>query len=692
MDLTLDTPVQYVPRIGPARAQLLEKLGISTAGDLLFHPPHRYNDFSLVSDIGKVQPGETVTVAGSVRFAKNLLTKSGRRMQMVSVSDPTGSLEAVFFNQPFLVRTFLPGTPVRMAGEVSWFGRKIALMSPEYEINNTGQPLHTGRLVPVYPETGGISSKWLRGRISYLLSEIGSSITDHLTPAVLSDWQLVSLADAVRMMHFPENQTEAAEAKRRLAYDELLTMQLSAILARRQWEQSVTAHRVPVKDSQRQVFLKSLPFKLTGDQHKALDDISADFGKTYPMHRLLEGDVGSGKTIVATAAVYDVYKAGFQSVLMAPTEILAQQHYETVSRFLTPLGVRVALITGSYKSEMTLNSGQGSLTGGFGPAYDVFVGTHALLSASVTFDRIALIVIDEQQRFGVAQRRLLRNKASSNVAPHLLTMTATPIPRTVALTLWGNLDISVISQMPTGRMPVKTWVVPSDKRDKAYVWIRSRLSNDNAQAFIVCPLIEESETLTSVRSVKKEYDRLRREVFPDLRLALLHGKMKPAEKTRILAGLRERQSDILVATPVVEVGIDIPDATVMMIEAADRFGLGQLHQLRGRVGRRDKESYCLLFTESEDEGTIERLKALETHHNGAELAEIDLTIRGPGELFGTRQHGLPRLRYGSFMDSGLLHETRHAALKLVAADPALSGVPLLREKLERSTIGDSGFD
>ena len=401
------------------------------------------------------------------------------------------------------------------------------------------------------------------------------------------------------------------------------------------------------------------------------------------MNRLLEGDVGSGKTVVAAIAMYAVLRAGYQSVIMAPTQILAEQHYHTLRTLFSPLGIRIELVTGTHKISKleALHSKP-----------DILVGTHALLSESVILDNVGLIVIDEQQRFGVKQRQLIRQKAQKTKTPHLLTMTATPIPRTVALTAYGNLSLSVLHQMPTGRKRVKTWVVPKQKRPSAYEWIREQLNTVHGQAFIICPLIEESETLQTIKAATKEYEVLRKQIFPQLHLALLHGRMKATEKTKVLDTFRSGKVDILVTTPVVEVGIDIPNATIMLVEAADRFGLSQLHQLRGRVGRGINDSYCLLFTEIEDETAITRLKSLETIYSGPELAEVDLQLRGPGELFGTKQHGVPMLKFASFGDTDLIVQVQKAASEIFKPDPTLANFPLLRSKLKNYTITGTGQD
>lgn len=661
MDLSLTTPVQYIPRVGPARAKLLKKLGINFVNDLLYYIPFRYDDFSLVSPINRVQPGETVTISGSVTAFHNAFTKSGKKLQEVKVSDDTGTLDIIWFNQPFLARVLPVGTQVRLAGSIGWFGHKLVMTSPSYEI---GTSLHTGRLVPIYSETEGLTSKWLRGRIAFVLEQILESVVD-----TLPNFQLMPLTQAIQTVHFPQTKDRAATARRRLAFDELFFLQLRAWQERRIWKNSKKSYPYLIDKNEVTKLINTLPFTLTDDQKTATSEILTDLTRAYPMNRLLEGDVGAGKTIVAMIAMYVAHLNGLQSVLMAPTQILAEQHYETIKGFLEPFGVQIGLVTGSTKSDMR----------------DVLVGTHALLSEKNTFKRLSLVVIDEQQRFGVMQRSALENVTKRGKTPHLLTMTATPIPRTVARTMMGNLDLSILATIPDGRKKVKTWVVPNVKREMAYQWITKQINEHGGQTFIICPLVEESETLATVKSAKAEFDRLK-SVFGEFHIGLLHGRMKTKEKNDVLEDFRSNIIQILVATPVVEVGIDIPNATIMLIEAADRFGLSGLHQLRGRVGRGELQSYCLLFTEMSEEHTLNRLKAMETTHSGPILAELDLTLRGPGELFGTRQHGIPELKIARFSDSELIAQTRQAVHSVVSQDPNLSSFPLLREKLGESKI------
>lgn len=669
-------------------AKRLAKIGIHTVQDILYHVPFRYNDFSLISPISRVRPGETVTVAGTVTSIKSFFTKTGKKIQEARISDETDTLTVIWFNQPFLLRLIKPGMEIRLSGEVSWFGNKVVMSSPVYEITKIEgshtsmdgsmrsfsashpESLHTGRIVPVYPETEGVTSKWLRGRIDFLLNTVLAQLVDPLPNNILHEYHLDPLQQALKIIHFPDTLAAANEARRRLAFDELFVLQLRSYTERHTWETTKHAPNCTATTKDIQTCVHHLPFRLTDDQNHAISDIRNDLSKTIPMNRLLEGDVGSGKTVVAAIAMYMVYKNGLQSVLMAPTEILAHQHYETISTLLTPLGITVGIMTGSQKSQSSV---------------DILVGTHALLSDAVKRDQLGLVVIDEQQRFGVGQRAMLLSKKADGNTPHFLTMTATPIPRTVVRVTLGNVDLSVLGEMPLGRRTVKTWVVPPGKRDAAYQWIQKQIDQTHGQAFIICPFIEESETLATVKSVKTEYERLKK-IFPMFALELLHGRLKPKEKTSVLDAFRQGRTQILVSTPVVEVGIDVPNAMIMMIEGADRFGLGQLHQLRGRVGRGSLPSYCLIFTDQENDQTITRLKAMETIFSGPLLADMDTKLRGPGELFGVRQHGFLDLRVAHFSDTILIEETKQALTKLSQSDPDLTGFPLLRAMLEKDTI------
>ncbi|MBI4080849.1 MAG: ATP-dependent DNA helicase RecG [Candidatus Levybacteria bacterium] len=682
--MKLQEPVKGAGRVFQMYAPRLERLGIVTFEDFLYHIPSRYEDYTLFSKIAHTQPGETVTIQGDVISIQNVYTRSRKVIQKALVADDTGNIEITWYNQPFLTKYINQGDTVAFSGKIDTFQHKTVLVSPDYEIVNekTGSTLiHTGRLVPVYPETHGVSSKWLRRQIYKILHEQRGELHEFLPEEMLRRNRFLPFEQAMKTIHFPTTLQQAVLARERLSFDELFLYQLASFYRRSQWEEKLEGKAFAVKDHKPKLdmFIKSLPFILTNAQMLAVGNILYDVSQTKPMNRLLQGDVGSGKTVVATVAMYEAFLNNAQSVFMAPTEILATQHYNTISKLLSPFGVKVGLATSSIKYLVSSikQKRQNTKYKIQDTEADVLVGTHALLSKNVTFKNLGLVVIDEQQRFGVEQRGIIRQKGEN---PHLLTMTATPIPRTVALTLYGDLDLSYLNEMPKGRKKIKTWLVPPIKREGAYSWMRKEIKNTASQAFIICPFIEESENMTTVKAAVKEYERLKTVIFPDLKLALLHGKLKGKEKDAILADFKDKKYDILVATPVVEVGIDVPNATIMVIEAAERFGLAQLHQLRGRVGRGEKQSYCLLFTESKNEQTIERIKAMETMHVGAELAEYDLRLRGPGELYGTMQSGQVALKIASFSDFPLIERARKEAEHIF---PQLAKYPLLQEKLQK---------
>lgn len=668
--LTLKTPVKSLHMVGESSAKRLEKLTISTIGDLLHHYPHRYEDLSLISSIAQLQPGELVTIQGQIISMQNVYTRSGKQLQKALVADGTGPIETIWFNQPYLATTLKAGMQVALAGKVERFANRVTLNSPEYEIlKSDQQPIHTGRLVPVYPETAGVSSKWLRSRIAPLLTRFHLPLVDWLPAEIREKHQLADLKTAIQQIHFPQSKSQAGMARRRLAFDELLLLHLKARERKHQWQTRKTRTPFTVNPNQVKAFIQNLPFVLTPDQKKAIRAICQDLRRPIPMNRLLQGDVGAGKTVVAALACYVAHLNHQKTALMVPTSILADQHLKTLEQLLKPYGVTIGFFTRTHKPKEKPEK------------IDLFLGTHALLHRPLDSQKLGLVIIDEQHRFGVEQRSRLINRSP---APHLLTMTATPIPRTVALTVYSDLDLSVIETMPKDRKPVKTWVVPKRKRAASYEWLKGQIKTHHSQVFIVCPLIEESdsERLANVKAATIEFDSLHK-IFPDFRLALLHGRMKAKDKQTVMTRLAQGKIDILVSTPVVEVGIDIPNATVMLVEAAERYGLAQLHQLRGRVGRGDKQAYCLLFSEVEKPENLKRLRALEQYQSGIKLAELDLKLRGPGELYGTSQSGFLQLKLASFADSQLIAETGRAADELF---PRRSRLPLLRNKLKTITI------
>ena len=635
-------------------------------GDLVYHFPFRYIDYSATSPINLIQPGEVVTVSGLITNTKNEYARRGFKLQKIRIQDQSGEIEAIWFNQPFLINSLRIGQKISLSGRVERFKGKMVLSSPDYE--TTDKSIHTGRLVPVYHETAGVTSRWLRTKMASLINESDLEIREFLPFP-----ELTELREALRKRHFPNDRREIEEAKKRFAFEEVFLLQLAILKRKKTWQEKKLAWPLKIDKKVIESFIRSLPFPLTKAQLRVIGEITEDLEKTGAMNRLLEGDVGSGKTVVAAGAILAIIKNKLQAGLMVPTEILAQQHYETLNCLLGRFGVRIELITGNMPTRDTLRDDSGRQP-------DLIIGTQALLYRQNLFRKLGLLVIDEQHRFGVAQRNRLLERA---VVPHLLTMTATPIPRSVALTRYGDLEVSRLDEIPPGRPTVKTWVVPAAKRIAAYEWIKKQIQQDG-QVFIICPLIEasEKENRQTLKAVKEEFKKLMT-VFADYKLALLHGRLKSTEKRATLEAFWQRKFDILVSTPVVEVGIDIPNATVMMIEGAERFGLAQLHQLRGRVGRGTKPAFCLLFTTKDKDIEQQRLKAMEKIRTGSELAEIDLRLRGAGEIYGWQQHGFWGFKSASLTDSALIKRAKKAA---AAVWPRLKELPLLKEKVEESKI------
>jgi len=666
--MELNTPLIEIPRIGPFLIKKLKRLEIETVGDLLYHFPFRYEKYGGRKKIADINLNETVSASGQVLEIKNIRTRFRKILTLAKVNDASGTIEVVWFNQPFLTKTITVGAKIGLAGRIGLFSHKPTFINPEYElVSDSGKkPLHTAGLVPVYPETAGLTSKWFRKQIRELLPMVLPKVEEILPEESLKRNKLISRRQAIWQIHSPTNEKQIQEARRRLSFDELLVTHLQTQIRRRAWQNKQDGTAIPPQQEKTLALISQLPFELTTAQKKVLKEILTDLDSKKPMNRLLQGDVGSGKTVVAAIAAYNVVLAGFQVAVMAPTEILAIQHYKTLKTILAPVGVKVILRTATSKKN---------------ESFDVLIGTHALLSPGVFFKNLALVVIDEQHRFGVEQRAILRLRGA---APHVLTMTATPIPRSLALTLYGDLDISILDELPIGRKIVKTYIVPPTKRTGAYQFIKERVL-EGEQAFIVCPLIEPSETQESAKAATEEYKRLKEKVFPDLSLALLHGRVKSKEKEQILTDFLAGKYNILVSTPIVEVGVDVPGATIMMIEAAERFGLASLHQLRGRVGRSNRQSYCFLFTESNSRTVLERLEALTKYHIGLRLAEIDLRMRGPGRIYGTAQSGVLDFKIADAADLPTVEAVRKEA-KILLSNDTFEKIPALKKEIETTHL------
>ncbi len=659
--LGLQSPVTAIVGIGPTLAGRLKRLGVQTIYDLLYFFPYRYEDYTQLKPIARLQYGEQVTVIGTIRDAKVKQHRGGTPILNVIVADGTGEFQATWFNQPYLARRFKPGMIVSLSGQVDEFLGRWVMTSPMWEILETTR-MTAGRLVPIYALTKGLSAAWLRKMIEQALSYWVSRLPEYLPTDIRDRLGLMSLERAMTQIHRPDDTTSLAAAQRRLAFDEFLLLQLGVLRQRRQW-QSEPGIPVPTDQARLEEFMAGLPYTLTDAQQRALSEIAQDMAQDRPMSRLLQGDVGSGKTIVAAAAMFLAAAAGMQSAIMAPTEILAEQHFKSLERLLSAQNIRVRLLTGSM-SQADKDAVYAEIASG---EAQVVVGTHAIIQEGVQFQSLVLAIIDEQHRFGVRQRGILRGKGYN---PHILVMSATPIPRTLALTAYGDLDLSILDEMPPGRQPIQTKWFAQAERERAYRFVRMQVQQGR-QAFIICPLVQESDKIEAKAAVE-EHQRLQKTIFPDLRLGLLHGRMKSDEKEQVMRQFSQRELDILVSTSVVEVGIDVPNATVMLIEGANRFGLSQLHQFRGRVGRGEHPSYCILMADSVNDLSQERLRAIEETQDGFILAQKDMEMRGPGDLMGTRQSGMPELKLASLGDTPLLELARREALDLYAQDPDLA--------------------
>jgi ATP-dependent DNA helicase RecG len=647
-------------------ANKLANLDIHTVGDFLKLYPRRYDDYRSLKTISQLQYGEDVTIIGQVWETRKRDIRNNRTIVTSILSDGTATIEATWFNQPWLVNRLRPGTQIVISGKVDQFLGRLTFQSPEWEELDKEQ-IHTGRLVPVYPLTQGVTAKWLRNHVKSTVDYWAGRLPDYLPAESCERLKMPGLGEAVRQIHFPDDWEQLEVARRRLAFDELLMIQLGVLRQRQAWR-AQQGQPVHIQSGAVDDLLKVLPFELTAAQRRTLDDIVGDLQGKVPMSRLLQGDVGSGKTVVALLAMVLTAQDGGQTAILAPTEILAEQHFKSMSRLLAPISetlgrqFNIQWLTGgtstTERKEILENLANGQI--------DILVGTHAIIQSNVEVKDLRLAIIDEQHRFGVGQRAALRQKGFN---PHMLVMTATPIPRTLALTLYGDLDLSIIDEMPPGRQPIETrWLTPRE-RERAYSFIEAQVQKGR-QAFIICPLVEESEK-TEAKSAIEEHKRLQTQVFHRLKLGLLHGRMKADEKEKVMKAFRDQQTQILVSTSVVEVGIDVPNATVMLVEGANRFGLAQLHQFRGRVGRSEHQSYCLLLADKMTSEAEKRLQAIERTNDGFELAEHDLQMRGPGEFFGTRQSGLPDLKLVKLTDAKLLELARKEAQLIFEKDAQL---------------------
>jgi len=690
----MKTPVSDIKKIGPVYAKRLKKMGIQTAGDLLFHFPNRYIDFSKIKKISDLKINEPACVKGTIESIENEVSYR-RRMTITKamIKDDSGMIGVTWFNQPYLKTSLKIGDKVCLAGKITISKQGAYLSNPIYEkISMPEYDLtHTARLVPVYQETRGITSRWLRYMIKPLLLALKDKLPETLPQEIIKQNNLLDLKKALYQIHFPDSLKQAEAAKKRFAFEELFFLELF-VLSKKQELQELDSIAIPVNLGKIQDFVKSLKFKLTKSQKKVSWQALKDLEKQMPMSRLLQGDVGSGKTIVAALVALNVIKAGYQVAFMAPTETLSKQHFKTLADFFHGFKVNIGLLTSKTDKYVSkkLNqpieiSRKKLLEDTLDGKINILIGTHSLIQDKVKFDNLAFVVLDEQHRFGVKQRAKLCKKHST--IPHLLSMTATPIPRSLALTIYGDLDLSLIDEMPQGKRKITTKIVKDTERESAYQLIRDEIKKGK-QAFVICPRIEKSENQddktgwANVKSVKQEFEYLSEKVFPKLKLAMLHGKVPTIEKSQIMKQFQRGKIDILVSTSVVEVGIDIPNATIMIIEGADRFGLAQLHQFRGRIGRKGDESYCLLF-HSKDTAAPRRLRSLAKIENGLELAEIDLKLRGPGQFLGTKQWGLPDIAMNALDDFSLVEKTRQAAKEILETDPKLKKHPLLKKRVKK---------
>jgi ATP-dependent DNA helicase RecG len=698
---SLDASITTIKGVSTTVAAKFNKLGASNIRDLLYYFPNRHLDYSQRKTISQLGEGSEETIVANVWQVREVRLGNRRSTEAI-VGDETGNVRVVWFNNPYIVKQLSTNQQIVISGRLSIFRDQPVFESPEWEVLEDKELVHTGRLVPLYPLTRGLYPRTVRKMMKGVIDRWAPELGEFLPEQLRQRCKLLDLTQAISQAHFPDSREMKDMARTRLAFDELFLLQLGVLNRKHLWQESQPANPFKIDTNLLDKWIKTLPFEFTEAQKKVTSEILEDLKKTTPMSRLLQGEVGSGKTVVAMAALITAAANGFQGAFMAPTEILAEQHFASVCKLLSTGGqqdyhddyvhtysgilqrpLTIALLTGNIKGKKKQELQKLIAEGNA----DIVIGTHALIQKDVEFKNMGLVIVDEQHRFGVTQRSTLRQKGFN---PHMLVMTATPIPRTLALTLYGDLDLSVIDKLPPGRQTIKTkWLKP-EQREKAYEFIRKQVAAGR-QAFIICPLIEESEAVQA-RAAIGEFEYLSQEIFPSLKLGLLHGRMSSAEKDDAMSSFRSGELDILVSTPVVEVGVDIPNATVMLIESADRFGLSQLHQFRGRVGRGKEQSYCMLLAENPSEIARNRLEVIESVHDGFQLAEEDLKMRGPGEFFGTRQSGIPDLRMAKISDTALLEIARREAIKLFENDPGLEKAEhrLLLNEMSRVWVKDIG--
>ncbi len=685
--MSLRSPVKKVSNISHAYQKKLGRLGIKTIGGLLFHFPHRYEDWSETVFISELKLGQTACVKGKVKKIEGYRTARKKiNITKAFIKDKTGVTQALWFNQPYLKETLKTEREICFCGKFELGKEGPFLSNPVYEKLNKGPQIHTGRLVPVYPETEGVSSRWLRYILHPLVQKYTPKMPETLPGSIIEEEGLMGMKQALKQIHWPDSLVKASEARHRFSFEELFLLELK-VLAEKKRVEHKKAFRVPIDKKITEKFINSLPFNLTQAQQRSTEQILQDMREERPMSRLLQGDVGAGKTIVAAIAALNAVEQGYQTALMAPTEILAHQHFSGFSDIFKEFDIPISLLTSTFsltrkKGERIERSKEKIIKKIRDGNPGIFVGTHALIQKKVNFKKLALAIIDEQHRFGVKQRAELRNKEP---VPHLLSVTATPIPRSLALTAYGDLELSIIDELPAGRKEIKTEVVSPEQRDEVYKLVKKEIQKGR-QAFVICPRISSSDKESDwqeVKNAEQEYKKLSGKVFPDLEIGMLHGQLEPKQKERIMNRFKKAEIDVLVSTSVVEVGVDIPNATVMIIEGAERFGLAQLHQFRGRIGRSEHQAYCFLFTTSPQDTEKRRLQAMVKTNDGFELAQKDLEIRGPGDFLGGRQSGVPDLAMASLHNTKLVEKTRSWAQKILEKSPELQKYPNLKKRLKR---------